>query len=190
MTETGWSDLIWRRRQRIKATTPDIAASVADAIIQSTNRLRTRLMEEGIGRDTLERFDSSECVLECTLFEWFLHDVLIIMEMGRRAEAVRRALASRVLTDLFRSGLSMDCLSGFDGRWVDRFAEYMEATATGESLQALGGLACRRIFGRTEDSERGAMFLARRASAKLAGPRGFMVPSWVVERGRAVSDQH
>jgi hypothetical protein len=65
------SDLIWRCRQRIKETTPDIPASVADAISQSTKPLRTRLMDEGIGRATLQRFDSSECLLECTLSNGF-----------------------------------------------------------------------------------------------------------------------
>jgi hypothetical protein len=119
--------------------------------------------------------------------EWFLHDVLIVMEFGRHAEAVRRALASRVLTDLFRSGLSMDCLRGFDGRWVDRFAEYMEATAAGESLQALGGLACRRIFGRTEDSERGGDVPRSEGECQTRGaPRVHEVLSGVREGSRSV----
>src|SRR5712691_2117353 len=169
----GWPRVEWRRESRIKASVVDIAASVAEAIVESTNVLRAHLEAEGLGRTTPELVIDDEVLLECTLFECFLHEAVVILEFGRHAEAIRQALAGRLLIELCRSGVSVGALTDFGRRWVERFPEYAEATAAGESLQALGSLACLRIFGRAEASERGTMLLARRASAKLAALRGF-----------------
>jgi hypothetical protein len=150
----------------------DIAATLAEAIVQSTNLLRARLEGEGVARAASERFLTDECLIECMLFEWFLHDAVIILEFGRHAETIRHALAGRLLIELYRGGLGMHVVSGLDGRRGQRFAEYAEATAAGESLQSLGSLACTRIFGRTGASERGTMLLARQAGAQLVALRG------------------
>jgi hypothetical protein len=63
---------MWHRQERIKATVVDIAGSVAEEIVLSTNLLRTRLKEEDVTRAQAQRFVSAECLIECTLFEWFL----------------------------------------------------------------------------------------------------------------------
>lgn len=75
-------------------------ASMAEAVVQSTKLLRTRLEEEGVARATPERFVSGKCLLECTLFEWFLHQAVIVLEFGPHPEAIRQALAGRILIDL------------------------------------------------------------------------------------------
>ena len=76
-----------------------------------------------------------ECLLECTIFEWFLRDVAGSGGSGSKTEAVRQALAARVLIELQSSGLSPACLANFDRRDRERFSEY----------EPLGALAWRRI---------------------------------------------
>lgn len=185
-----WFDRLVRgRRPRVRASTVDVAARVTEGIVDSTNLLRSRLEEEGVARGIPERFSSEDCLLECTLFEWFLYDAVIELEFGRHAGAVRDAVAGRVLIDLFRSGLGPGDLADFDGRRSVRFDEYRLVAAAGESLQALGSLACLRILGRTNVSERGTMFLARRARARIAALRGLGKAVSVVEANRALVDQ-
>lgn len=150
-----------------------VAASIAEAIVDSTNLLRTRLEEEGLRWADPGRFDSDECLLECTLFEWFLRDIVVSAEFGRQAEAIRRALAGRVLIDLQRSGLSQACLADFDRRQQERLEEYREALKAGSSLQAFGAVAWLRISGSSEPCERMTMLLAVRATAELRALHGF-----------------
>jgi len=89
----GRPALMWHRQARIKATAVDIASSVAEAIVQRTNLLRTCLEEEGIAHAKPQRFVSGEGPIECTLFEWFLHDAVIILEFGWRGPSARRSPA-------------------------------------------------------------------------------------------------
>lgn len=167
----GWSDLIRWRDPRIKATVVGVAASLAEAIIESTNRLQVRLRAEGFAWKNPARAGTDECLLECTIFEWFLREV-VLDGFGSQAEAMRQALAGRVLIDLQRSGMSTTCLEGFEGGRRERFAEYAEALDMSLSLQPLGALAWRRISGREEPSERMTMLLAMRASGALLALRG------------------
>jgi len=167
----GWSDLIRRQDARVKTTVAGVAASLAEAIVESTNLLQTRLGDEGFARTDPARADTDECLLECTMFEWFLRDIVVSAGFGSKADAIRRALAGRVLTDLQRSGLSAACLDGFDRRYRERFAEYAEALDVSASLQPLGALAWRRISGRDEPSERMTMLIGIRAGAELSGLR-------------------
>jgi hypothetical protein len=168
----GWSDLIGWRDPRIKATVVGVAAALAEAIIESTNRLQARLRDEGFAWKDPARADTDECLLECTIFEWFLRDIAVLDGFGTQAEATRQALAGRVLIDLQRSGMSTTCLEGFEGGCRERFAEYAEALDMSLSLQPLGALAWRRISGREEPSERMTMLLAMRASGELLALRG------------------
>ena len=168
----GWSDLIWRRDPRIKTTVVGVAASLAEAIVESTNLLQVRLGHEGFAWTDPARADTEECLLECTIFEWFLRDIVVLGGFGSQAEAIRRALAGRVLIDLQRSGLSTACLEDFDRRCRERFAEYSVALDVSSSLQPLGALAWRRISGREEPSERMTMLLAMRALGELVALRG------------------
>jgi hypothetical protein len=179
---------MWHRQERIKATVIDIAGSVAEAIVLGTNLLRTRLKEEGVTRAQAQRFVSAECLIECTLFEWFLYDAMIMVEFGRRGEDIRKALAGRVLIELCRGGLEMDSLADFEGRWLARFGEYAAAAAAGESLQPLGSVACIRIFGQAGASERGIMLLARQAHARLASLRGLGKTYAVVQMSPALPE--
>lgn len=167
----GWSDLIWRRSPRVKTTVLGVAASLAEAIVQSTNLLQTRLGDEGFAWTDPARAGTDECLLECTIFEWFLRDVVESDGLGSKTEAVRQALAGRVLIDLQRSGLSAACLEGFDRRYRERFREYAEALDVSSSLQPLGALAWRRVSGGDRPSERMTMLFATRSRAELAGPR-------------------
>ncbi len=177
----GWSDLIGRRSPRVKTTVVGVAASLAEAIVQSTNLLQMRLGEEGFAWTDPARADSDECLLECTIFEWFLRDVVVSGGFGSQTEAIRQALAGRVLIDLQRSGLSAACLADFDRRYRERFAEYAEALEASSSLQPLGALAWRQISGKDQPSERMTMLLAIRASAELAGLRGLAQNYRIVE---------
>ncbi len=157
---------------RVKTTPAGIAASVAESIIDSHNVLRTRLDEQGFPSSKPKRFYSEACVLECVLFEWFLRDLVIAIEFGRHASAIRKALAGRLLMDLHRSGLSPECLMDFDGLRRQRFSEYAEALELNSSLQTLGGLAWLRIVGSDEPSDRMTMLLTVRATAELSALRG------------------
>lgn len=163
----GWSDLIWRRFARGRTTVMQVAASLAEAIIQSTNLLQVRLCDEGFTWSDPARAGTDDCLLECTIFEWFLRDVAESGRFGSKAEAVRQALAARVLIDLQRSGLSPACLANFDRRYRERFSEYAEALSVSSSLQPLGALAWRRISS-DRPSERMTMLFAIRARAELA----------------------
>lgn len=166
----SWSDLL-RRRYRIKTTSLGVAASLTEAIVLSTNVLRSRLQDEGLAWSRPARFESDECLLECALFEWFLRDIALI-EFGRHAEGIRRALGGRLLIDLQRSGISPRGLEDFDQVSHERFAEYREALEASSSLQALGHCAWLRISGTGEPSERMTMLLAIRARAELEKMRG------------------
>jgi ribosomal protein S9 len=165
----GWSDLIWRRSPRVKPAVVDVAASIAEAIVQSTNLLRTRLTEEGFAWTDPARADSDDCLLECTILEWFIRDVAVSGGFGSQTEAIRRALAGRILIDLQRSGVWAACLADFDRRYRERFTEYSDALDVSSSLQSLGALAWRRISGGDRPSERMTMLLAIRVRAELAG---------------------
>jgi hypothetical protein len=181
----GWCDLIRRRSVRTKTSAVSVAASLAEAIIQSTNLLRTRLAAEGFGWTDPTRAAADECLLECTLFEWFLRDLVVLDGFGSRAGTVRQALGGRLLIDLQRSGLSVACLAGFDGRCTERFAEYGAALQLSSSLQPLGALAWRRISGKDEPSERMTMLLANRANAELKGLRDVAAKYAIVEHARS-----
>lgn len=185
-----WSRHLWRRSRRIKTTAVGVAAALCEAIIESTNALQARLRDEGLTGREPERFSGDECLLECTLFEWFLRDVVIPPEFGPHAGAIRQALAGRVLVDLQRSGLCLDRLADFDRRWPERFAEYTKAVAAAESLQALGAIAWSRISGNADySSERGTMFLARRATGELAGLAGLGAGYAVVPMSRRLPEE-
>ena len=165
----GWSDLIWRRSPRMKPAVVSVAASIAEAIVQSTNLLRTRLTEEGFAWTDPARADSDDCLLECTILEWFIRDVAVSGGFGSQTEAIRHALAGRILIDLQRSGVRAECLADFDRRYRERFREYSDALDVSSSLQFLGALAWRRISGGDRPSERMTMLLAIRVRAELAG---------------------
>ena len=165
----GWSDLIWRRFPRVKPAVVDVAASIAEAIVQSTNLLLTRLTEEGFAWTDPARADTDECLLECTILEWFIREVAVSGGFGSQTEAIRHALAGRILIDLLRSGVRPACLADFDRRHHERFREYSDALDVSSSLQSLGALAWRRISGGDRPSERMTMLLAIRVRAELAG---------------------
>jgi hypothetical protein len=181
----GWSDLIRRRSVRTKTSAVGVAASLAEAIVQSTNLLQTRLAAEGFGWTDPTRAAADEYLLECTLFEWFLRDLVVLDGFGSQTGAVRQALGGRLLIDLQRSGLSVASLEGFDGRCRERFAEYGTALELSSSLQPLGALAWRRISGKSEPSERMTMLIANRANAELAGLRDVAQKYAIVERSRS-----
>jgi hypothetical protein len=183
----GWSDLLRRRHPRAKATAVGVAASLAEAIVESTNVLQDHLGSEGFGWTNRARADTDECLLECTIFEWFLRDISMSYGFGSQTGAIRRALGGRVLIDLQRSGIGVACLDGFEGRQRERFAEYTVSLGISSSLQPLGALAWRRISGGDEPSERMTMLLARRASAELAGLRGLAENYRVVEHAPSPS---
>lgn len=167
----GWSDLVWRRDPRVKTTVVGVAAALAEAIVESTNLLQLRLGAEGFAWTDPARANTDECLLECTIFEWFLRNIAMSYGFGRYAKAIRGALAGRVLIDLQRSGISAACFEDFDRRCRERFAEYTEALDISSSLQPLGARAWRRISGREEPSERMTMLLAMRASGELLALR-------------------
>lgn len=178
----GWSDFVWRRDPRVKTTAVGVAAALAEAIVGSTNLLQVRLGAEGFAWTDSVRANTDECLLECTIFEWFLRDIAMSYGFGRHAEAIRRALAGRVLIDLQRSGISAACLDGLDRRCRERFAEYTFSLGISASLQPLGALAWRRISGQEGPSERMTMLLARRARGELGSLRGLAKSYRVVER--------
>lgn len=161
----------WRHRSRVKTTAMGVAAPIADAIVESTNVLLTRLAEQGFVGTHPARTRADECLLECVLFEWFLRDLALSYSFGRETTSIRAALAGRVLVNLQRSGLPPHSFEDFDRRHRERFAEYTFSTGLSASLQPLGALAWRRISGSDQPSERMTMLLAVRASAELAGYR-------------------
>jgi len=165
-----WSNLL-RRRSGVKTTPLGIAASLTEAIVLSTNALRSRLQDEGLARSHPTRFESDACLLECALFEWFLRDIALV-EFGRHAEAIRQALGGRLLVDLLRGAISPASLTDFDQIRRACFAEYREAFDVSPSLQALGHRAWLRISGVHEPSERMTMLLAIRARAEMEKLRG------------------
>ena len=168
----GWTDLLRRRSPRTRTTLVGVAASLAQSIVESTNVLLERLDAEGFGRADPARARSNECLLECTLFEWFLRDVEVTRDLGGSSGAIRHALAGRLMIDLERSGVPPSSLHDFDERCRARFAEYTGALAVSSSLQPLGAAVWTRISGVREPSERMTMLLAVRASAELARLRG------------------
>lgn len=168
----GWTDLLRRRSPRTRTTPVGVAASLAQSIVESTNALLERLEAEGFSRADPVRARSDECLLECTLFEWFLRDVEVTREFGGSTAAVREALAGRLVIDLERSGVTPSCLRDFDERCRSRFAEYAAALALSSSLQPLGAAVWTRISGGREPSERMTMLVAVRASAELARLKG------------------
>lgn len=159
-----------------------IAASLAEAIVESTNLLQARLANEGFAWTNPARADTDECLLECTIFEWFLRDIAMSYGFGSQTGAIRQALAGRVLIDLQRSGLSAASLEDFERRYRERFAEYTFSLGLSASLQPLGALAWRHISGSGTPSERMTMLLALRASAELAGLHGLAGSYRIVER--------
>ena len=168
----GWTDLLRRRSPRTRTTPVGVAASLAQSIVESTNALLERLEAEGFSRADPVRARSDECLLECTLFEWFLRDVEVTREFGGSTAAVREALAGRLVIDLERSGVTPSCLRDFDERCRNRSAEYAAALALSSSLQPLGAAVWTRISGGREPSERMTMLVAVRASAELARLKG------------------
>jgi hypothetical protein len=162
-----------------------VAAALAEAIVVSTNALQSRLAAEGFAWTNRARADTDECLIECTIFEWFLLDMAVSAGFGKRAEAVRRALAGRVLVDVQRSGVSTALLGSFDRRSHERFAEYAEALDVSSSLQPLGVAAWRHISGHNEASERMTMLLAIRARAELLRLRDFARGYHIVELPRS-----
>jgi hypothetical protein len=168
-----WIEGLWRDDNRVTATPPGVAASLAEGVTRSTNILRTRLQEQGLARADRKRYESEACILECLLFEWFLRDTVIGLEFGRHAPAIRRALAGRLARDLDRSELSPAVLLDLERLRCERFEEYREALGGGGiSLQPLGGLAWLRIADTDQASDRMTMFLAMRATAELQALRG------------------
>jgi hypothetical protein len=161
---------------RVKATPSGVAAALAEGVTRSTNLLRVRLEEQGFGRSDRadrKRFESEACILECLLFEWFLRELILPGEFGRHTEAIRRALAARLVRDLDRSDLSPAVLLDLARLRRERFAEYRDALAGGGlSLQALGELAWLRIADTDRASDRMTMFLSMRATAELQVLRG------------------
>jgi hypothetical protein len=168
----GWFYSPWRGRSRVKATAAEVAATIAAAIVEGTNVLLARLSEQGFAWTHPARTGADECLVECVLFEWFLRDLAISYGSGGGMEALRQALAGRVLSDLQRSGLSSGSVADFDLRHRERFAEYTFSVGLGASLQSLGALAWRRISGSDQPSERMTMLLAIRASGELERLRG------------------
>ena len=168
----GWVERLWRNDGRVKATPSRVATLLADSVTRSTNLLRVRLDAELHSRDDRKRFESEACVLECLLFEWFLRDLIVAVEFGRHATALREALANRLAGDLDRSGLSPAVLLDFTRLRHERFAEYEEAAGVSISLQTLGNLAWRRIADTDDPSDRMMMFLSIRATAELRALRG------------------
>jgi hypothetical protein len=158
-----------------------VAASLAEVIVESTNLLQVRLGNEGFRWTNPTRADTDECLLECTIFEWFLRDIAMSYEFGGQTGPIRQALAGRVLIDLQRSGVSVTCLEPFEAHYRERFAEYTVSLGISSSLQPLGARAWRRISGGDEPSERMTMLLARRASAELAGLRDLAEDYRIVE---------
>lgn len=175
----AWSDFI-RGRERTRTTTVGVAGSLAQAIVESTNVLLERLRAEGFGWQDPTRAGADECLLECTIFEWFLRDVEIELGFGGKAESIRRALAGRVLVELQRSGVSLATFHDFTERYLHRFVEYREALGASTSLQPLGSAVWRRISGGSRSSERMTMLLALRATAELASLRGLAAAYRVV----------
>jgi hypothetical protein len=167
----GWIGGLWRDGGRVKATPSGVAAPVAEGVTRNTNTLRIRLQEQGFARADRKRFESEACILECLLFEWFLRDVVIGLEFGRHASAIRRAMARRLARDLDRSELSAVLLD-LERLRAERFAEYRDALGRGISLQALGERAWLRIADTDQASDRMTMFLAMRATAELQALRG------------------
>jgi len=168
----GWVERLWRNDGRVKATPSRVVTLLADSVTRSTNLLRVRLDAELHSRDGRKRFESEACVLECLLFEWFLRDLIVGVEFGRHATALREALANRLADDLDRSGLSPAVLLDFTRLRHERFAEYEEAAGVSISLQTLGNLAWRRIADTDDPSDRMMIFLSIRATAELQALRG------------------
>jgi hypothetical protein len=108
----GWSELIRRWAPRTPNTV-GVAASLVQSIVESTNALLERLAAEGFAWKDAARAQSDDCLLECTLFEWFLRDVQLMRGFGTSAPAVRQAVAGRLLIDLQRSGVSPACFHDF-----------------------------------------------------------------------------
>jgi hypothetical protein len=167
-----WIDRLWREDQRVKATPGRVAAALSEGIIRSTNLLRVRLLEQAASRVDRKRFESEACILECLLFEWFLRDVVVAVELGRHTNVIRKALGERLTRDMDRSGLSAAVLLDFARLHRERFDEYRNALGAGISLQVLGRGAWLRIADTDEPSDRMTMFLAMRATAELQALRG------------------
>ena len=167
-----WIDRLWRDDQRVKTTPGRLAASLSEGIIRSTNLLRSRLLEQASARADRKRFESEACILECLLFEWFVRDVVVAVELGRHLSAIRKALDERLTRDMDRSGLSPAVLLDFARLHRERFDEYRDALGAGISLQVLGRQAWLRIADTHEPSDRMTMFLAMRATAELQALRG------------------
>jgi hypothetical protein len=122
----------------VAATEEGVAASLTGAIVDSTNLLQAALASEDFRWAHAARAGNDEFLLECTIIEWFLHDMAMSYGFGRRTEAIRRALAGRVLIDLQRSGLPPVSLEDFTRRHRERFSEYTFSLGLSGSLQPLG----------------------------------------------------
>ena len=178
-----WFLRLLLRNRPAKETPEGVAGALAAAIIESANRLVTRLGQEGFARLEPERFKSDAFLLECVLFEWFLRAIVIPREFPRYADAIRGLLAGKLLLALQLSGVSLASLNDFDHLQGERFTEYTEASRGSESLQSLGALAWMRILGREEPSERGTMLLALQGTAELRALDG-IGKACVVSEGR------
>ncbi len=182
-----WIERLWRDDQRVKATPTSVAASLAEGVTRSTNLLRVRLEAEGLSRADRKRFESEACILECLIFEWFLRDIVVVLEFGRHVDTIQRTLAKRLAADLDRSGLSPAVLLDFARLRRERFAEYREALGAGISLQVLGERAWLRIADTDEPSDRMTMYLAMRATAELQALRGLGKRYIVISAPRSCS---
>ncbi len=184
-----WIEQLWRDPQQVKATPGSIAASLAEGVTRSTNLLRIRLQAESFSYADLKRFESEACILECLVFEWFLRDIIVSVELGRHTTAVQRALAQRLAKDLDRSGLSPAALLDITRLRRERFAEYRDALGVGISLQTLGERAWLRIANAEEPSDRMTMLLAMRAMAELRALRGLGKRYIIISAPRALSER-
>src|SRR5260370_36646889 len=101
-----WFERLWRDARGLKSTPAGLAASLSDGVIRSTNLLRIRLLEQAFSHTDRKPFASEACILACLLFEWFLRDIVVAVELGRHPEAIHRALDRRLTQELGRSGLS------------------------------------------------------------------------------------
>ena len=181
-----WVERLWRNDGRVKATPARVATLLADSVTRSTNLLRVRLEAELHSRDDRKRFESEACVLECLLFEWFLRDLIVAVEFGRHADAVRRSLAKQLTKDLDESELSPAVLLDFERLHRERFAEYRDALGASTSLQAFGAVAWQHIADTDQPIDRMTMLLATRATAELRMLRGLGKRYWVINAPRSL----
>jgi len=133
MPTMRWIDRFWREDRRAKVPPARLATVLANGVTRSTNVLRIQLQQQAFTEIDRKRFESEACVLECLLFEWFLRDKVVAVELSRHASRIQDALARRV-ADLDRSGLSPAVLLDLERLRRERFVEYREAAGVRMSL--------------------------------------------------------